>query len=123
MSGVVVDWNEALSQVGGDRDFLQEVLQDLMDEAKTAEQSIASGINNANFEEFMKAAHRIKGSASYLGCEALRDSALVIQMKGHEGIEHPERQPQLLEEVKSELQQFLNCVQTLEIEIKNWFSS
>jgi HPt (histidine-containing phosphotransfer) domain-containing protein len=121
MNSVIVDWQEALNQVSGDKDFLKEVLQDLMDEAKTAETNIADGITNKNFEETMKAAHRIKGSASYLGCEALRDSALFIQQKSHEGLDHPEKSEELLTEVQDQYKIFLECVSALSVEIERWF--
>jgi hypothetical protein len=32
-----INWTEAMDQVGGDREFLDEVLQDLLEEARTAE--------------------------------------------------------------------------------------
>ena len=74
-----------MNQVGGDRDFLDEVIQDLLNEADSAQNDIAEGINEKDFSKVMKAAHRIKGSASYLCCEALREISLKLQEAGHEG--------------------------------------
>jgi len=36
----IIDWEEAMTQVGGDEEFLNEVLQDLLTESATAEQEI-----------------------------------------------------------------------------------
>jgi HPt (histidine-containing phosphotransfer) domain-containing protein len=81
----VIDWAEARNQVGGDEDFLNEVLQDLLTESRTAQQEIEAGIKAENFEAIKNAAHRIKGSASYLYCEALREVSFQLQEAGHKG--------------------------------------
>ena len=36
----VINWEEAMNQVGGDRDFLDEVLADLLTESQTAKDEI-----------------------------------------------------------------------------------
>lgn len=40
-SKVVIDWDEAMVQVGGDEEFLAEVLGDLLSESRTAEDEIS----------------------------------------------------------------------------------
>lgn len=77
-----IDWDEAMNQVGGDRDFLDEVLQDLLNEAATADDEIGAGIARGDYEAIEKAAHRIKGSASYLCCDKLKDISLELQDAG-----------------------------------------
>lgn len=72
-----------MNQVGDDEEFLEEVLQDLLNEAKTAEDEIAEGIVARNFDVISKAAHRIKGSASYLFCDDLKNVSLSLQDLGH----------------------------------------
>ena len=75
----------ALEQVAGDQDFLNEVLADLLIESATAEVELQAAINAKNFDGIMKAAHRIKGSASYLCCDQLRDTSFTLQNMGHAG--------------------------------------
>ena len=84
-----IDWREAMNQVGGDKEFLTEVLQDLLDEAKTAENDLATSISAKDFGGVMRAAHRITGSASYLSCEPLRVISFALQQAGHAGEEDP----------------------------------
>jgi HPt (histidine-containing phosphotransfer) domain-containing protein len=81
-----INWEEALNQVGGDEEFLDEVLSDLLNESDTAETDIGKALAEKNFDGVMKAAHRIKGSASYLCCEKLRDVSFQLQNLGHSGI-------------------------------------
>lgn len=82
MTEKLIDWEEAMKQVGDDEDFLNEVLDDLVAESKTAEEEMGDSIGKMDFDGIMKAAHRIKGSASYLCCEALRVTSLQLQDEG-----------------------------------------
>ena len=82
----VIDWIGALEQVGGDEDFLIEVLQDLLVEATAAVEQIQEGINISDFSLVMHSAHRIKGSASYLCCDELREISLQLQDCGRAGM-------------------------------------
>lgn len=81
----IIDWDEALNQVCGDEEFLDEVLTDLLEEAQTAKDDIGASIENKDFESTFKAAHRIKGSASYLYCDKMRQLSLDMQLAGQEG--------------------------------------
>ena len=38
----IINWDEAMNQVGGDRDFLDEVLADLLAESANAQEEIGS---------------------------------------------------------------------------------
>jgi HPt (histidine-containing phosphotransfer) domain-containing protein len=116
---LAIDWTEAIKQVDGDLEFLDEVLQDLIDEAITAVEDIEAGITSKEFEKIMKAAHRIKGSATYLGCEAIRISSFKIQQLGHDGISQPDSND-LLDQINAEYSVFTNAFKDLRKEIERW---
>jgi hypothetical protein len=40
----IINWEEAMNQVGGDKDFLDEVLADLLTESQTAQEEIGGYI-------------------------------------------------------------------------------
>lgn len=84
---VVINWDEAMTQVSDDVEFLREVLADLIDESMTAKEELRANIEGRNFENVMKAAHRIKGSASYLCVDRMREISLHMQLYGHAGKE------------------------------------
>jgi HPt (histidine-containing phosphotransfer) domain-containing protein len=111
-----IDWKEALNQVGGDHDFLKEVLQDLLEEAKTAEDDIGGAIQNRDFGGVMRAAHRIKGSASYLSCDPLRDISYSLQQSGHDGEENPTNMA-LWPPIEEQFRQFKEHVAALKLSI------
>lgn len=119
---MVVDWQEALNQVGGDKDFLKEVLGDLKEEARTAVDSIRAGISESNFNEIMKAAHRIKGSASYLGCQAVRDTACSIQMLSHDALDPNANHAEYMKSIQANFEIFVTSVNDLDAEVSRWFS-
>ena len=50
----IINWEEAMNQVGGDKDFLDEVLADLLTESQTAQEEIGRRVssldgNNSNY--------------------------------------------------------------------------
>jgi HPt (histidine-containing phosphotransfer) domain-containing protein len=63
----------------------------------------------------MKAAHRIKGSASYLCCECLKDISLKLQDAGHEGTVNPS--PEILATIEVLFMQFVTALEALKAEI------
>jgi HPt (histidine-containing phosphotransfer) domain-containing protein len=110
-------------QAGGDLEFLTEVLQDLLDEAETAKNDIQSGLTKKDFDEIMKAAHRLKGSAAYLGCEAMRDSMMTVQLEAKKGITMTDdaEKDVLHAFLQAEYEKFLVALTTLKEEVAAWF--
>ena len=80
-----IDWNMALEQVRGDQEFLKEILGDFMKENNDAVERILEGMRTRQFVMVMKAAHQIKGSASYLYCTDIQRCASRLQELGNEG--------------------------------------
>ena len=94
-----------------------------MEEAETAKNDIKQGLESVNFDEINKAAHRLKGSAAYLGCEAMRDSMMTIQYESKKGTSMDEAQKQeLLSFLQKEYDGFLVKLKNLQDEVNNWFA-
>ncbi len=74
---------------GADVDFLKEVLGDLFTEIEEALVEIQNGIDNKSFPDVKAPSHRVKGSASYLGCEKVQHSAEKLQLQAMKGMESP----------------------------------
>mmetsp|Transcript_33385 Transcript_33385/g.34011 ORF Transcript_33385/g.34011 Transcript_33385/m.34011 type:complete len:211 (-) Transcript_33385:257-889(-) len=111
-----INWKEALNQVGDDREFLNEVLSDLLDEAKTAEDDIGKAVRDRDFGGVMRAAHRIKGSASYLSCTPLKDIAFTLQQSGHDGEENPTNMA-LWTSIEAQYAEFIKLINALRVAI------
>ncbi len=81
-----IDLNQALEFVGGDYEFLADVLNDLLNEVNTSEEEMQRGIDDGDFLFVMKAAHRVKGAASSLFCGPLTEVSQDLQMTAKEGV-------------------------------------
>ncbi len=114
MEETIIDWQTALESVSDDKEFLAEVLCDLMAEAEASKTEIAAAIESMDFEAVMKSAHRIKGSASYLACNALKESALKLQKMGQEG-----KTPADMDNIRDEYAKFVSLVEKTGDEAKN----
>lgn len=110
-----MDYEAALQQVEGDTEFLKEIMQDLLGECKTAEDDIASGITDNNYTKIMQAAHRIKGSASYLFCDKLTGVSLELQNLGRNGETSPSEE--LMTTIKAKYEIFKESLNELRVEI------
>lgn len=86
----VIDWDEATATAGDNMDFLKELISDLLNEARTAEDEIGEAIRASNYTAIMRAAHRIGGTCSYFCCEATLDSCHKLKTAGHDGMKGPE---------------------------------
>jgi len=86
MPKIIIDWNQAKSQCGGDEELLSEVIEDFMTEAESARIAFESAMKSKNFLSVEQEAHKIKGTASYLYCPELVSVSLKLQEKGHEGV-------------------------------------
>ena len=71
----------------------------------------------------MKAAHRIKGSASYLCCEHLKDISLKLQDAGHEGTQNPAKETEILATIGTLFAEFVSALEALKAEIATGMTS
>jgi HPt (histidine-containing phosphotransfer) domain-containing protein len=117
MSTACINWDEAMNQVGGDKSFLDEVLSDLLSEADAAKGEIADGIETADYSMVMKAAHRIKGSASYLCCDNLRDVSFQLQEAGHKGVQDGDASGDIMANIVTLFAQFVDHLNELKAEV------
>ena len=124
----IIDWNEAVA-MGGSEEFLQEVLDELMNEAKTAEEEFKKTHHDVELHAMMKAAHRIAGSASYFRCDDLVGRAAAIKHAAQQGIKVKESMgdasmvgTSTMVEIKSLCNDFARSVLLLRKEVDRHFN-
>jgi CheY-like chemotaxis protein/HPt (histidine-containing phosphotransfer) domain-containing protein len=66
----------------GDEALIQKVLSQFLDQTPAQVARLADAIEQNNFSEAEHCAHSIKGTASYLGAERIREQAAVIEEAG-----------------------------------------
>ena len=77
--GRVVDWDEALHSVNGDRRLLQDIIEAFLDESPRWLATIREAIDRQDARTLQRAAHTLKGSTAYFG--ATHASEIVLQLE------------------------------------------
>lgn len=99
----VIDWDEAMEQCGDDEDFLRELLADLRGEISAQLEKIDDSLETLEdqpYHRIMRAAHVIKGAASNLMCQTLRQAATDLEKNAS----NANNAATLTDELKSEVQ-------------------
>lgn len=112
-----MNWKFALEGVSGDEAFLSEVFTDLFRDAKRCREAAQVAIAGGDFKAIDAAAHEVKGSASYLGCEALRDASYNLEMVGKHGMKDGSDHNALIEEAKAKFVIFSQCLDAVRNEV------
>jgi HPt (histidine-containing phosphotransfer) domain-containing protein len=81
----VVDLEQALGRVGGDRGFYQELLGMLLEDAPEQVREMEGAIHGGDAEQLMQTAHRLKGAAANLAAGPVRDVAMSLENMGRQG--------------------------------------
>jgi CheY-like chemotaxis protein len=103
-----LDWDEALSLVGGDRELLKEAARIFLEDAPGLLSKIKEAIGRRDAEALERAAHTLKGQASSFIAKRACEAALKLEMMGRRGdISQAEEAFAELEEAVSGLSQAL----------------
>lgn len=79
-------WNksESLARLGGDEELLRELCGIFLEECPKQLQKLRQGIEVADPEAVMRAAHGLKGELGYLGAEVAAQASRALEDMGHE---------------------------------------
>jgi HPt (histidine-containing phosphotransfer) domain-containing protein len=73
---------EVLDRIGGDADFLNELLELYNEEFRTKTAQIKKALAGKNFEALRELGHGLKGSSANLSLPGLREAALAVETAG-----------------------------------------
>ena len=71
MQEKLIDVETALDRLGGDREFLFELLHDLVDQLNEATQNLQNAVSSADYYNVRAISHGMKGAASNLGADRI----------------------------------------------------
>jgi HPt (histidine-containing phosphotransfer) domain-containing protein len=91
-----VNWELALESVGNDEELLAELVNAFLDESADLMVQIGQALSEQDASVFERAAHTLKGSLQYFGCEPASRLAAALEELGREGALH-QAAPQLAE--------------------------
>jgi len=78
-------WNraEALARIGGDEELLRDLCQIFLEESPKLLQKLQQAVAAGDTDGVMRAAHSLKGEASYLGADGTSQAARQLEDMGH----------------------------------------
>lgn len=79
-----IDRKEVLERIGGDEDFLKELIEIYKQEFAEKTDELTRAIEEKNFQVIREAGHSLKGASANLSLMALREAALEMEMAGKE---------------------------------------
>jgi two-component system, sensor histidine kinase and response regulator len=85
-AGLAISWNkiEALGRIGNDEELLRDLCHIFLEESPKLVQKIQEAIASGDADAVMRAAHSLKGEASYLGAAATTQAARQLEEMGRD---------------------------------------
>ncbi len=85
----VFNAEEAIARYDGDREVLKMIIEDFIEDTPRTIDAIASAADSGQNAEAGRLAHALKGGASYIGAERIREAAFVIETAGKDNSLEP----------------------------------
>lgn len=108
MSEKLLDYNEALERLGGDEEFLTELLYELIGQVNENVIKIKEAIHSKNHENLKSLAHSLKGASANLNVTRMATHFFNLEaLAESQSVEGAENLLELAVQDKIELEQFL----------------
>ncbi len=83
---IVFDKDKALNIIGGDEEFLREIVEIFLTDVPQQVSDIKNAVNSRNGEALEKTSHKLKGAVSNFGENATFKTALKLETIGKENM-------------------------------------
>jgi HPt (histidine-containing phosphotransfer) domain-containing protein len=80
-----IDYPEVLERIGGDVDFLGELLKIYFEEFVEKQRLIQEALDRDDFNSLRELGHSLKGASANLSLDSLRNASWHLEMAGREG--------------------------------------
>ncbi len=84
ISDTIIDYESALERIGGDREFLDELLGIYSEEFISSMGTLEKALQGKDFTSIQEVGHSLKGSSANLSLLQLRDHAHQIEKAGRD---------------------------------------
>ena len=74
-----ISWDDSVSRVGGEEDFLIELLTDLREMVRDNIEKIKNSLDKVEFKEIRELAHSMKGASGNLGLNTLYEATMNLE--------------------------------------------
>jgi len=82
MSENLIDYDEAVERLGGDEEFLIELLNELVEQVNENYDTLKSAIVDTNYDELKAIAHGLKGAAANLNVTRMATHFMKLESMG-----------------------------------------
>lgn len=82
MEKKVIDWDTAIERLGGDKEFLIELLNELVEQIDQSMPDLKTAIEQQNYSDVRSIAHGLKGAAANLGADQVSAKFYELEMMG-----------------------------------------
>ncbi len=111
MNTAVMDYQSALERIGGDNEFLVELLDEMMLQLDDGIETIKKAIAESDFETLKRTAHGLKGAAANLEINHLAELFKELEMLGGQGTsEGADRLLRSIAQGRDDLEKFLSTI-------------
>lgn len=80
----VIDWETAIERLGGDKEFLIELLNELVEQIDQSLPDLKTAIEQKNYSDVRSIAHGLKGAAANLGADKISAKFYELETMGKE---------------------------------------
>jgi histidine phosphotransfer protein HptB len=74
-----ISWEDSVSRVGGEEDFLVELLTDLREMVRDNIEKIINSLTKVDFKEIRELAHSMKGASGNLGLNTMYEATMKLE--------------------------------------------
>jgi HPt (histidine-containing phosphotransfer) domain-containing protein len=82
MAEKLLDFNEALERLGGDTEFLTELLHELLSQIDQNFEELKKAVNEKNYAELKSLSHSLKGASANLNVTRMASRFLMLEDLG-----------------------------------------
>jgi HPt (histidine-containing phosphotransfer) domain-containing protein len=111
------DFKELMDRLGGDQEFLRELLVIFRQDARANLEKARTALEHSDFEGLSRSAHTLKGMLKNLAMGAAAETAAALEREARAGL--PQRSEELLAQITNELQGILPEVEAQLAEVKS----
>ncbi len=109
MAEELINYPEALERLGGDEEFLLELLQELLVQVDENLPSIKNAVSDHQFDDLKALSHSLKGASANLNVTRMAAHFYELEHRGQNRIiDDIDKYIELVENDRAELEQFLN---------------
>ncbi len=111
MGGEILDYHAALERLGGDEEFLAELLEEMLSQLDEGIGELKEAVDQADYERLKRTAHGLKGASANLNIDGL--AALFKQleeMAAEQNLSDANEAIDKIQDGKEQLRQFVDSL-------------